>query len=124
MDTMTLLRERATLKGEVAYLRARVGTSRCGSSVVRRAQADALSMIEARYGGYGTGRVEMGRAGMGKRRWAWAVAYLRHAGVVSVRTGNWRRGLRWQVTEVVAVQRIADAAGVTYTQLCGLRRDV
>jgi len=118
------MRDKAALAAEVDRLRSLVGHGRSGSATVRRAAADALFLVQQRFLGHGTGRVEAERHGMSKRRWAWAVAYLRYAGVVSTRTGNWRHGLKWVATEAEAVKLLADAKGVTCTQLRVLRREV
>ena len=64
------------------------------------------------------------RQGITKRRWSWAVAYLRYAQVVSSRRHNWRSGLAWVVSEDKAVQLVKDAQGVTLRQLRLLRREV
>jgi hypothetical protein len=39
-------------------------------------------------------------AGMSVRRWQWAVAFLRYAGVVSMRAETKADGLTWVVTEL------------------------
>lgn len=124
MDNVTASRDLIALRAEVRHLRSLVGARRRGSMIVRRAQVDALAIVQAHYLGHATGRVEMGRQGMTKRRWAWAVAYLRYAQVVSSRRHNWRSGLVWVVGEDKAVQLLRDAQGVTLRQLRLLRREV
>jgi hypothetical protein len=117
-------RELIALRAEVNHLRSLVGNRRRGSMIVRRAHVDALAIVQAHYLGHATGRVEMGRQGMSKRRWAWAVALLRFAGVVSTRRHDWRLGLAWVATEDKAVLLLRDAQGVTLRQLRLLRREV
>jgi hypothetical protein len=121
--TMTLMRDNACLVAEVRKLRSLVGYRRRGSVTVADARADALSLIQQRFIGHPTGRVEMGRQGMSKRRWAWAVAYLRFAGVVAYRTGEWRRGLRWVAMGDDALRLMAEAKP-TYKQLQVIKREV
>lgn len=124
MDAKILTAELESLRAEVIRLRAWVGVCRRGPGIVALAHADALSMIEAHYTQMGTGRVEMKRQGMSKRRWAWAVAYLRYARVVSRHTGNWRYGLVWLARAEDAVRLVADAQQVTLAQLRALKREV
>ena len=124
-EQMTRLkRDNAMQRLEIAHLRSRIGVHRRGSTIVRRAHADALALLQERYMGRNTGRVEMARQGMSKRRWAWAVALLRYAGVVSTRTGDWRYGLRWVASEIDAMRLLADANDATLLQLKQLVRSV
>lgn len=124
MDKLAMSRELIALRAEVNHLRSRIGARRRGSMIVRRAHVDALALVQAHYLGYATGRVEAARQGMTKRRWAWAVAYLRYAQVVSSRRHDWRMGIRWVVSEDKAVALLRDAQGVTLRQLRLLRREV
>lgn len=124
MDKQTMMHKLISLTAEVRHLRSKVGVGRRGSAIVRRAHVDALAIVQAHYLGQGCGRVEMGRQGMSKRRWAWAVALLRYAGVVSTRTGDWRMGLTWVATQDRAIALLRDAHGVTLAQLRLTRRQV
>ena len=124
MDNVTASKDLIALRAEVKYLRSMIGARRRGSAIVRRAHVDALALVQSHYLGHATGRVEAGRQGITKRRWSWAVAYLRYAQVVSSRRHNWRSGLAWVVSEDKAVQLVKDAQGVTLRQLRLLRREV
>lgn len=124
MDNLAMSRELIALRAEVRHLRSKVGGGRRGSAIVRRAHVDALALVQSHYLGHATGRVEAGRQGITKRRWSWAVAYLRYAQVVSSRRHDWRSGLVWVVSEDKAVQLLKDAQGVTLRQLRLLRRKV
>ncbi len=124
MDNLAMSRELIALRAEVNHLRSRIGARRRGSMIVRRAHVDALTLVQAHYLGYATGKVEAGRQGMTKRRWAWAVAYLRYAQVVSSRRHDWRMGLAWVVSEDKSIGLLRDAQGVTLRQLRLLRREV
>jgi hypothetical protein len=114
---VTLMRELESLRCEVVRLRTLVGVHRRGPAIVEMAHVDALLMVQQHHLGLGTGRVEMKRLGMGKQRWAWAVAYLRFAGAVSSRVPNWRRGLVWRVDAGEAVRLVKEASDVSCTQL-------
>ena len=37
---------------------------------------------------------------MSKRRWGWAVAFLRYAGIVAMNSRQWRNGLEFTVTDL------------------------
>lgn len=117
--------ELTTLRTEVAYLRSLIAARRRGSVIIQHAQLDALWLVQQRYLGQGTGRVEASRVGIPKRRWAWAVALLRYSGVVSTRVGNWRYGLMWVAdNEAHAIALLKDAHSVEVWQLRKIRREV
>lgn len=130
MSVDELLRELASLRAENKRLRDQLTGNRRGSATVRRAVVDAHSILMNAFAGDGTGRIAMGSDGMTKHRWAWAVALLRYAGVVSMRTGNWRRGLAFAVNDLTqavgllesAAQELSEPGG--YTRLKNLLKRV
>lgn len=96
MEIDCILRELVSLRAENKRLREQLVATRRGSVTVRRAIVDAHSILMNAFAGDATGRMAMAGDGMTKRRWAWAVALLRYAGIVSIRTANWRRGLTFR----------------------------
>jgi hypothetical protein len=47
----------------------------------------------------------------GKRRWAWAVAFLRYAGIVAINSRQWRNGLEFIVTDLSDAISLLESAG-------------
>ena len=99
-ETAALYRELAALRAEKQHLRNQIAKGRRGSQIVRRAIVDAHMLIMAAFSGESTGKLAMARQGMKKRRWAWAVAVLRFAGIVSPNGRRWRSGLEFLITDL------------------------
>ena len=110
-ETAALYRELETLRAEKRQLRDRLPKRTRGSQVVRTAIVDAHMLILNAFSGESTGKLALGRQGMGKRRWAWAVAFLRYAGIVSPSRRKWRTGLEWAVTELTECVGLLEKAG-------------
>ena len=86
----TVFKELAALRAENRRLKDKLSTKARGSKIVRRALVDAHTITMAAFSGENTGRVAMQEGGMTKHRWAWGVAFLRYAGVVSFSNGGVR----------------------------------
>ena len=110
-ETAALYRELATLRAEKQHLRDRLPKRSRGSQIVRTAIVDAHMLILNAFSGQPTGKLAMGRQGMGKRRWAWAVAFLRYAGIVGSSRRKWRNGLEWLITELAECVNLLEKAG-------------
>jgi hypothetical protein len=110
-ETAALYRELATLRAEKQHLRDRLPKRSRGSQTVRTAVVDAHMLILNAFSGKPTGKLTMSREGMGKRRWAWAVAFLRYAGIVGSGRRKWRNGLEWLITELAECIRLLETAG-------------
>ena len=90
-NTEALYRELLRLRGEVAHLHNKLPASARGSKIVRAAAVDAHAIILAAFSGQSTGVAAMYNTGMSKRRWAWAVAFLRYAGIGNCLFRLWQR---------------------------------
>lgn len=110
-ETAALYRELSTLRAEKQHLRDRLPKRSRGSQTVRTAIVDAHMLILNAFSGQPTGKTVMGRQGMGKRRWAWAVAFLRYAGIVSPSRRKWRTGLEWLKTELTECISLLEKGG-------------
>ncbi len=96
-----LLRELAALRAENRHLRNRLPKSGRYSQRVRKACVDAHALLLAAFSGDATGIVSTRNDGLMKRpAWTWAVAVLRYAGIVADDAKQWRKGLRWIVTDL------------------------
>lgn len=126
----TIFAELAALRVENRALRARLPKTRRYSATTRRAVTDAHTLLCNAFSGDATGRLAMEAEGMSKRRWAWAVALLRYAGIVSFRQKQWRNGLEFVVTELAESIRLLETAareidtGEGYKRLRTLLRKV
>lgn len=121
-DMDTLMHELAALRSENRTMALRLNSAQRGSKTVRRAAADATMLVMNHEVGDPTGCRAMRAEGMGKRRWAWAVALLRYAGVVSTRNKNFRRGLAWIEMPVNEAISLLDAAANEVGDRRGLAR--
>jgi ribosomal protein L29 len=129
-DLDTLIRELSTLRTQNRALQAMLPKTKRSSSTVRRAVADAHTLVMNAWSGDATGRLAMEAHGMTKSRWAWAVALLRFAGIVSTGRKRWRAGLEWLVTDLddavwkleAAATELDDASG--FERLRALLRQV
>lgn len=110
-ETAALYRELETLRAEKRHLRNQLSKNRRGSQIVRTAIVDAHMLILNAFSDRPTGKLAMSRQGMGKRRWAWAVAFLRYAGIVSPSRRKWRTGLEWLITELTECVNLLEKAG-------------
>ena len=80
-----LRREIAQLRAENKFLRESKPMSQRYSKIVATAQADAIELIDSRWMSERTSKLyAFSELGMSERRWYWAVALLRYAGVVGV----------------------------------------
>ena len=59
---------------------------------------------------------------MTKHRWAWGVAFLRYAGVVSFSNKRWRSGLEFIVTDLAEAVRLLETAAKELAGADGYRR--
>lgn len=114
-ETETIYQELAIQRAENRHLRAQLPPNRRGSQIVRTAIVDAHQLIMQAFSGQATGRLAMGRQGMGKRRWAWAVAFLRYAGIVSSNLRKWRSGLEFLITALPDCITLLEKAGTELT---------
>lgn len=110
-NTEAMYRELLRLRGEVAHLRNKLPSSTRGSKIVRAAVVDAHAIILAAFSGQSTGVAAMHKSGMAKRRWAWAVAFLRYAGIVAKESRQWRNGLEFIVTDLDESIALLESAG-------------
>lgn len=99
-NTATLYRELLQLRAEVAHLHDKLPSTTRQSKIVRAAVVDAHSIIVAAFSGQSTGVQSMCAGGMSKRKWAWAVAFLRYAGIVAHSSRQWRNGLEFIITDL------------------------
>lgn len=128
-ETALLLRELAALRAENRHLRNRLPKSQRYSQRVRKACVDAHALLLAAFSGDATGIVSTRNDGLMKRSaWTWAVAVLRYAGIVDPSNRQWRKGLKWIVTDLdtailqleTAITELDSPAG--YARLVELRR--
>lgn len=110
-NTEALYRELLRLRGEVAHLRDKLPSNQRGSKIVRAAVVDAHAIILAAFSGQSTGVAAMHKSGMAKRRWAWAVAFLRYAGIVAKESRQWRNGLEFLITDLDESISLLESAG-------------
>lgn len=110
-NTNAMYRELLRLRGEVANLHNKMPSSLRGSKIVRSAVVDAHAIILAAFSGQSTGVAAMYKSGMAKRRWAWAVAFLRYAGIVAIESRQWRNGLEFIVTDLSDAISLLESAG-------------
>lgn len=110
-NTEAMYRELLRLRGEVANLHNKLPSGTRGSKIVRAAVVDAHAIILAAFSGQSTGVAAMYKTGMAKRRWAWAVAFLRYAGIVAMEGRQWRNGLEFVVTDLDESIALLESAG-------------
>lgn len=80
-----LRRELAQLRAENKFLRESKPMSQRYSRIVATAQADAIELIDSRWMSERTSKLfAFQTLGMSERRWYWAVALLRYAGVCAL----------------------------------------
>ena len=118
----TVFKELAALRAENRRLKDKLSTKARGSKIVRRALVDAHTITMAAFSGENTGRVAMQEGGMTKHRWAWGVAFLRYAGVVSFSNKRWRSGLEFIVTDLAEAVRLLETAAKELAGADGYRR--
>lgn len=118
-----LFRELAAVRAENSALRANLTRNRRYSVLLRRAVVDAHVIILAAWSDEATGQLSMQRAhGMTRRRWEWAVAFLRYAQVVAT-GGDWRSGLEFLETELDrVVEKLEQAATILDSVPNGYKR--
>lgn len=130
-EAEAIYQELALLRAENKHLRSSLASNRRGSQTVRTAIVDAHQLLMNAFSNQPTGRLAMGRQGMGKRRWAWAVAFLRYAGIVSQSNRRWRQGLEFLISDLAQCINLLETAGNElmerpdgYKVLTGYLRDV
>ena len=115
-DRDALLRELTRLRAENNMLRQRRPKTERYSQTVTSAIADAHTLIMAAWSGEPTGQMHMrNHHGMTRRRWEWATAFLRYAGVAKT-TGYWRSGINWATTDLNQAVSLLEKAA---TELAG-----
>lgn len=118
----TLFRELAGLRAENNHLRGMLGRKYRYSKIVRTAIVDGHTILMAAFSGEPTGCVAMQRTGMTRRRWEWAVAFLRYAGIVAMTTASWQSGLDWVITQLDEAIQLMERAAVELDAPGGYRR--
>jgi hypothetical protein len=81
MTSEQLLIEVANLRAENNGLRRRLPASTGDMRKLRQAYRDAKALLLRRFSGYSISRAESDLCGVSRRRWPWAIALLRTAGV-------------------------------------------
>lgn len=114
--------ELAALRAENRALKARLPKSKRHSSTTKRAVVDAHAILMRAFSGDNTGRLAMAGEGMTKRRWSWAVALLRYAGIISYRQKQWRGGLEFVVTDLAESIRLLEKAATEIDTVDGYKR--
>lgn len=122
LDLDAIFAELATLREENRALRAKLPKTKRHSSTTKRAVVDAHMIMMRAFTGDNTGRVAMQGEGMSKQRWAWAVAFLRYAGIVAYRNRQWRKGLDFLVTDLADAITLLEAAGEAVATADGYKR--
>lgn len=119
-----LFQQLAALRAENETLRQNLTRNRRYSVLLRRAVVDAHVIILAAWSDEPTGQLAMQRAhGVTRRRWEWAVAFLRYAQVIAVRVDDWRDGLQFLEVELdSAVERLQQAATALESAPDGYKR--
>lgn len=117
-----LFAELAALRAENRALRAKLPRSKRYSKTTKRAMVDAHTILCRAFAGDNTGCLAMQGEGMTKQRWAWAIALLRYAGIVSYRQKQWRSGLEFVVTDLADAVRLLEKAGGEVATVDGYRR--
>lgn len=119
-----LFRELAAVRAENHTLRANLTRNRRYSAILRRAVVDAHVIILAAWSDEATGQVSMQRAhGLTRRRWEWAVAFLRYAQVIATNNTDWRNGLEFLENELdEAVAKLEQAATILDSAPNGYKR--
>lgn len=106
----TALRKMISMTTELRRLRKAVSRQNRRSAIVNQAIADAQTVIiEATTTG-STSRRALERIGVSRRRWQWAIAFLRYAGVLAMRNQDWRAGLSWATNDPTEVLRLINVA--------------
>lgn len=114
--------ELAALRVENRALKARLPKSKRHSSTTKRAVVDAHAILMRAFSGDNTGCLAMQGEGMSKRRWAWAIALLRYAGIISYRQKQWRAGLEFVVTDLAESIRLLEKSATEIDTFDGYKR--
>jgi len=118
-----IFKELATLRAENRRMRDKLTVKARGSKIVRRALVDAHTIMMAAFSGENTGRKAMqDEHGMSKHRWAWAVAFLRYAGIVSFRSKHWRVGLDFVVMDLTEAVTLLEKSATELAKGDGYKR--
>lgn len=83
MTNDQLMVEVANLRAENRRLRKQLPALRGDMGRLAQAHRDAKAMLIRRFSGYSISRAECESAGIPRRRWPWAIALLRCAGIFS-----------------------------------------
>ena len=111
-STEALYQELALLRAEVKYLHDKLPSTTRQSKIVRTAVVDAHQILLNAFSGQSTGAAAMYKQGMAKRRWAWAVAFLRYAGIIAQQSRQWRNGLEFIVTDLMTAIELLEKSGI------------
>ena len=108
----SIFRELSALRAENKRMAQRITPRVRGSKIVRRAVVDGHTILMAAFAGDSTGCVAMAKGyGVSRRRWEWAVAFLRYAGIVAMHNREWRAGLTWIEMELSRAVALLEKAG-------------
>lgn len=112
-----LVRELASARAEATALRNNLSKPVRYSTIIKRAIADGHELMMDAFSEQPTGRNTKREQGMSIRRWRWAVAFLKYAGVIAMKPANWRDGLQWIVADldqsVALIERAARELSTT-----------
>ena len=107
----TLLRELATLRSQNKKLKSQLAKKDRRSSIVERAIVDAHSILTEAFSTGATSRLDLERIhGMSRRRWQWACAALRYAGIISMDKRRWRAGLDFLIDDLATAISLLEKA--------------
>ncbi|TXG77458.1 hypothetical protein E6Q11_02730 [Candidatus Dojkabacteria bacterium] len=116
------LRQMVSMNRELRRLRKAMSRQNRRSAIVNQAIVDAQNIIiEATVTG-STSQRSMERIGIGRRRWEWAVAFLRYAGVIAMRNHDWRVGLTWATDDPKEVLVLLNKAATELDDERGYKR--
>lgn len=119
----TMLHELAALRAENKHLRSKLSRNQRGSQIVRTAIVDAHQIVMAAFSDQSTGCQAMQKGhGISRRRWEWAVAFLRYAGILPMINKGWRNGLAFAITDLNEAVRLLEVAATELDLADGYRR--
>lgn len=107
-----LIRELATLRAQNKQLSSRLAKKDRRSITVERSIRDAHSLLTEAFSQGNTSRDQMKEIhGVSRRRWAWACAVLRYAGIIERgKTRRWRNGLDFLIDELDIAVKLLETA--------------
>lgn len=117
-----LLRQLADARAEARALRGKLSRQNRYSKIVRRAIIDGHELMINAFSDEPTSRRAMLDAGMTERRWQWAVAFLKYAGLVATKSKKWREGLPWIVEDLDKAVALINRAAEELMRADGYKR--